>query len=456
MANILIIEDSSGWKELLADALAPHHQVSFCNNENSSILKQLEERVFDLIIFDLASGNAGKLKQIRKFRTVAPHTPVITTSRSDETDLVVKTIREGAFDFITKPYTPGKIRKAVGNALENKSLKNEVDYLRSRQDVIYSYDRIIAVSESMKKAMAFIRKLAATDSTVLMTGETGTGKSFLSGTIHFNSRRRTKPFVTINCANIPETLLESELFGHEKGAFTGATKTRAGRLEQANEGTAFLDEIGELSQGLQAKCLRVLEERCFERVGGNRTIHTDIRIIAATNRDLEDQVSKGLFREDLYYRINVLRLHLPPLRERRDCIEPLAYHFLEKICRSLKKQISGFDREVIELFKAYGWPGNIRELSNTIERAVLLEDDTIIHKDSVFLPNITPPRRLETGKAQAPQALDDQERQAILDALEKCLWVQKDAAGVLGVTPRVLNYKIKKYGITHPRWRKNR
>lgn len=454
MANILIVEESDSWKELLTNALAVDHHLDFCSDDGN-VIQQLKKQGYDVVICDLTGARAREIRLLRKFRSAAPHTPVIATSQKEDTDFIVRIIKEGAFDFIAKPYPPGKIRKALSNALENRSLKNEVDYLRSQQDIIYSYDRIIAVSDPMKKVMAFLQKLAAIDSTVLMTGETGTGKSFLAGTIHFNSGRKNKPFVTINCANIPETLLESELFGHERGAFTGATKTRAGRLEQANLGTAFLDEIGELSPALQAKFLRVLEEKAFERLGGNRTINSDIRIIAATNRNLEQQVADGSFRQDLYYRINVLRLHLPPLRERRDCIEPLARHFLEKVCRTVKKQINGFATEVLELFRNYSWPGNIRELSNTIERAALLEDDAIIHSDSVFLPEATP-LQSNGNRGRMPQPLNDQEKTSILDALERCLWVQKDAAALLGVSPRVLNYKVKKYAITHPRWRRNK
>jgi len=360
----------------------------------------------------------------------------------------------GVFDFIGKPYSVDRIRLAVSQAMENRSLKNEIDYLRRQQDVVYDFSKIIAKSRSMQRVMGTMTKLANTDSTVLVTGETGTGKSVLSGSMHFNSARRDKPFVKITCANIPETLLESELFGHEKGAFTGANKTRVGRLEQANGGTVFLDEIGELSPALQAKLLQVLEDKSFERVGGNRTIRSDIRIITATNRNLEQRVADRTFREDLYYRINVLRVHLPPLRERPDCIEPLAYHLLEKICRSVKKRVDGFSPEVITRFKSYSWPGNIRELSNVIERAVIIEDGLTIERDSVSLPEPVSGRQSESRTDSLE--LNNNERSLILQALEESLWIQRDAADRLGITPRILNYKIKKFGITHPRWRKNK
>jgi transcriptional regulator with PAS, ATPase and Fis domain len=307
----------------------------------------------------------------------------------------------------------------------------------------------------MQNVIKTIKKLARTDSTILMTGETGTGKSFLSGNIHFNSLRRQKPFIKVNCANIPETLLESELFGHEKGSFTGADKTRTGRFEQADGGTIFLDEFCELGLELQAKLLRAIEDKAFERLGGNKTIHADTRIIAATNRDIEAFVREGNFREDLYYRINVLRIHLPPLRERVQCIEPLAHYFLAKLGRSLKKKIDAFAPEVIEMLCQYPWPGNIRQLSNTIERAILMEDDTVIRPENISLPKI------ETlslpGKQPAGLKLsEEEEREMIYRALADNLFIQKDAARQLGISPRALNYRINKLGITHDRWRRNK
>jgi DNA-binding NtrC family response regulator len=419
--------------------------------------RRLQKEAYDVIVLDMSSrpDPSEEIDFVRKFCLAAPHTPIIVTSRSEKAELIVKAIKAGAADFIAKPYSGETIKLAIIHALENRSLKNEIDYLRRQQDVIYDIDRIVAASHSMKKIISMVKKLADTDSTILMTGETGTGKSLISGAIHFNSPRRNKPFTKINCANIPETLLESELFGHEKGAFTGATKTRVGRLEQANGGSVFLDEIGEMPSSLQAKLLRVLEEKAFERLGENRTIHSDIRIIAATNRSLEQEVEKGTFREDLYYRVNVLRVHLPPLRERSDCIEPLCRHLLAKICRSVKKNIEGFHPEVIEQFKRYSWPGNIRELSNTIERAAILEDSRTIHMESVSLPGIASAPRPVDSPQPGPQHLIDHEKELIVGALGKSLWIQKDAAVLLGITPRALHYKIKKYGITHPRWYKN-
>jgi DNA-binding NtrC family response regulator len=454
-ASILIIGEVEDETRNLADALAADYHISAAPNVAESARRRLTKESFSAIIFDLLDDGSDLAKILESLQQLAPDTPVIVIGHQNDAQLVVRAIKAGAFDFISKPYPPEKIKLSVHQALENRSLKNEIDYLRREQDVVYDYNRIIAVSPAMQIVIKTIKRLARTDSTILMTGETGTGKSFLSGNIHFNSLRRQKPFIKVNCANIPETLLESELFGHEKGSFTGADKTRTGRFEQADGGTIFLDEFCELGLELQAKLLRAIEDKAFERLGGNKTIHADTRIIAATNRDIEAFVREGNFREDLYYRINVLRIHLPPLRERVQCIEPLAHYFLAKLGRSLKKKIDAFDPEVIEMFRQYPWPGNIRQLSNTIERAILMEDDTVIRQENISLPKI------ETlslpGKQPAGLKLsEEQEKEMISRALADNLWIQKDAARQLGISPRALNYRINKLGITHARWRKNK
>ena len=454
--SILIIGETEEGKRRLADALAAGYSISAAPDV-SEAAGRLKKATFSVILLELRDESDGLEHIIRSLQENAPLTPIIAISAVTDAELIVRAIKAGAADFITKPVVDEKIRLAVRQAIENRSLKNEIDYLRRQQDVEYDQDRIIAVSPAMKEIMGTISRVAESDATILMTGETGTGKSFISGHIHFNSRRRSKPFVKINCANIPETLLESELFGHEKGAFTGADRTRAGRFEQADRGTLFLDEFCELGFELQAKLLRVLEEKSFERLGGNKTIQADTRIIAATNRDIEAQVRDGKFREDLYYRINVLRIHMPPLRERIECIEPLAYYLLGRLSRAEKKQVDTLSPEVLVLFKTYPWPGNIRELSNTIERAIFLTDGPTIEAVHISLPKISE----LAGPAAAPpvkqlRLSDQEEKELIFRALEKNLWIQKDAARQLGLTPRALNYRIKKHGITHARWRKNR
>jgi len=453
MFRVLILEEDEHWRTLLLDALTPSYEISFWPHGKNRY-EALNSDHYDAIILDLKTKQQDPFKILRWMTSTMPHSPVIITSQTEEAGLVVRAVQQGACDFIAKPFSPARIQHAVHQALDNRGLKNEIDYLRHEQDVIYNFDEIIAFSPVMEETIHTLKKFSRTDSTILMTGETGTGKSFLSGAIHYNSRRRSKPFIKIHCANISETLLESELFGHEKGAFTGADKLRIGRFEQAHGGTLFLDEIGETSLSIQAKLLRVLEERAFERVGGNQTIHPDVRVIAATNRNIAHQIEEGKFREDLYYRINTLSARLPPLRERRQCLEPLANYLLEKICISLKRRITGFSPESIAWMKAYSWPGNIRELANTTERAVILEEGSIIHKKSLSLVDPVEPAYTQ-NVAHSSGPLELREKEIIVKALQESLWIQKDAARLLAISPRTLNYKIRKFGITHPRWRKN-
>jgi transcriptional regulator with GAF, ATPase, and Fis domain len=325
---------------------------------------------------------------------------------------------------------------------------------------------VIAITPRFAAVVADLEKFATYDATILLTGETGTGKSYLAGAVHSVSGRKNQRFVTVNCANFQDTLLESELFGHEQGAFTGADKKRVGRFEWADGGTVFLDEIGEIPMKLQAKLLRVIESHSFERVGGNKTVSVDVRIIAATNKDLSAQVAAGKFREDLYYRINVLPVHLPPLRERQLCLIPLAEHLLSGLADKMGKEITGFAPDAVNKLLTYPWPGNIRQLSHTLERAVILEDGGHIHASTLYLPAPSQPALSassaeglaeEIGPSPAPgNHLQQQERTTILAALQSTEYRQKDAAELLGVSPRALNYKIKRYGIKHKNWRVNR
>ena len=451
--SIFIYEPTVRRRSYYSEALASSYTLYFSPN-GKDVFEEINIRYYDVIILSL-SGNAGGLDPfdlLQWIKLTLPYTPVIVTGETEDVDSVVRSIKLGAFNYVVLPISVAKLRLIIQQALENRSLKNEIDYLRRHQDVIYDFSKIIAFSPVMKRIIETLKKFSKTDATILMMGDTGTGKSFLAGTIHFNSIRREKPFVTINCANIPETLLESELFGHEKGSFTGADKLRVGRFEQAKGGTIFLDEIGEINLSTQAKLLRVIENKSFERIGGNKTIHSDVRIIAATNRNLEKQISEGKFREDLYYRINILSVTLPPLRERREDIEPLSYWLLEGISTALKKKVKGFSHDGMEWLKSSDWPGNIRQLSNTIERALILEETDIIRKRNIISdPSVI----MVHNRPSSPKDLRSSERDMIIDALENCLWIQKDAARRLGISPRVLNYKIKKYDITHSRWRKN-
>ncbi len=457
MSKILIFENNPDWRDFLVNAFSPSNEINFVSGRNAFI-KKLDTAHYNVIILDLGSADTKKqLSLLRKIKQKGLYTPVIVISETENTELTVNVIKSGAFDFIVKPFSDVRIQHIVRNALENQSLKNEIDYLRRQQDVVYDFDKIIAISPLSKACIQTLKKFSTADLSISVNGETGTGKSFLSGAIHFNSQRRKKPFITINCANITENFLESELFGHEKGAFTGADKLRIGRFEQANGGTLFLDEIGEMSLKLQAKLLRVLEEKAFERLGGSITIFSDVRVIAATNKNLEKLVAAGAFREDLYYRINILSIEIPPLRNRIEDIEPLSMFLLNKAIRSIDKNITGFSPLVIECFRSYSWPGNIRQLDNTIQRAIILEEESTIQSENISIPQplktIQPPMTFPANKSNS---VNDYEKDMIMKALNECLWIQKDAAKVLGISPRVLNYKIQKFKITHPRWRRNK
>jgi DNA-binding NtrC family response regulator len=452
--SVLAYEPFDEHKKCLNDALKKMSVVSF-QTDPKSFGQAVEKKEYDVIFIRVGqqSRSNSTFDLLKKTHIQTPHTPIILTSKLEQADLIVKAIKMGAYDFVSTPFSPARVQLIVKRAVEQRKLNNEIDYLRRSQDIVYSFDHIVAESESFKKIIASLKKFATTDSTILLTGKTGTGKSFLSGSIHFNSHRKDFPFIKINCTNIPDTLLESELFGHEKGSFTGADKQRIGRFEQADGGTIFLDEIGEIPLEIQAKLLRVLEERAFERVGGNKTINVDVRIIAATNKNLAQQIKEGKFREDLYYRISVLPVELPSLKDRSQCIEPLAYTLLAKSCAILKKKITGFSPNALAIIKSYNWPGNIRQLANTLERAVILEDTDKIKSESIQIPDFHQPA-LQQKKACEP--LETQEKELILRALEENLWIQKNAAKQLGVSPRALNYKVNKFGITHPNWRKNK
>jgi transcriptional regulator with GAF, ATPase, and Fis domain len=336
-----------------------------------------------------------------------------------------------------------------------RRLCHELDYLRHTQNDIYQFDAIVGSSGALQKVLGIVRKVAKSNTTILIRGETGTGKELIAGAIHHNSLRANRNFVKVNCAALQENLLESELFGHEKGAFTGADKQRVGRFEQADGGTMFLDEVGDMSPNTQAKILRVLQEHEFERLGGTRTLKVDVRLIAATNRNLPTMVTSGQFREDLFYRLNVVSVEIPPLRDRKDDIAALTAAFVRKFTGELKRKIDGVAPDAQKMLARYNWPGNIRELENAIERAVLLTEGPVITVEDLRLgetiavggdPGSIPVVRIPpTGVA-----LEDIERQAVTEALRMCNWVQRDAGDLLHVSARVINYKMKTLGIENP------
>jgi Nif-specific regulatory protein len=457
MSRILVADDHEALRRGLSLALGTAgHEVEEAQNGNAAIEK-LHESYFDVVVSDLKMGGSDGLDVLRTTKTLHPSTSVILMTAFGSVSTAVEAMKHGAFDYVQKPFEIEEMEVKVEKALELKRLRHELDYLRHEQQESYDFERIVGSSEPLHKVLGVVKKVAKSNSTVLIRGETGTGKELIAGAIHHNSLRSARNFVKVNCAALQENLLESELFGHEKGAFTGADRQRIGRFEQADGGTLFLDEIGDMSASTQAKILRVLQEHEFERLGGTRTIKVDVRLIAATNRDLPAMVAQGQFREDLYYRLNVVTIDMPPLRERKEDILPLAMWFIRRFGSELKKKLDGCDTEAQKMLMRYNWPGNIRELENAIERAALLAEGTMIRAEDLRLGDFSSSgQRESTSVVKIPPtgiALEEIERQALLEALKMSNWVQKDAAELLEISPRVMNYKIKTLNIDMPRRR---
>ncbi len=459
MNNILIIDSNS---KMANDITHTFRNDGFTITDAAdfeSAAAIIKQRDFDVIISD-TNIRGGTLDELLEYDTRTGTKPIVIVSAGHQNlEEALKAVEAGAFDVIRKPYRIPELEVKIKNALKIRKLEYEADNLRGERDIIYKAENFIGESPGIKEIFEIVKKIAKSSSSVLLLGETGTGKELLAGAIHYNSLRKENAFIKVNCAALPEHLLESELFGHEKGAFTGADRQRIGRFEQADGGTIFLDEIGDMSLATQAKVLRVLQEKEFQRVGGNKTIKVDVRIISATNKDLIHEIQEKRFRTDLYYRLNVVTITLPPLRARRGDILLLTYFFLKRLTGDLKKKISEIHPLAIKQLTEYSWPGNIRELENTIERAILLADDGIIRPEDLHLPYQTDFVQWDYNAIRIPLKgikLEEVERRLVLQSLKMCDWVQKDAAKLLGVSQRVLNYKIKRFGITHPRWKKYR
>jgi len=458
MGRILIADDHDALRRALARALTEAgHEVEEAPNGNFAI-ERLHEGPFDVVLSDLKMGGSDGLDVLRSAKALHPSAAVILMTAFGSVGTAVEAMKIGAFDYVQKPFEIEEMEIKIGKALDYRRMRHEIDYLRHSQNDIYEFDSIVGSSGALQKVLGIVRKVAKSNTTILIHGETGTGKELVAGAIHHNSLRAVRNFVKVNCAALQENLLESELFGHEKGAFTGADKQRIGRFEQADGGTMFLDEVGDMSPSTQAKILRVLQEHEFERLGGTRTLKVDVRLIAAANRSLPAMVASGQFREDLYYRLNVVSVEMPPLRERKEDIEALAAHFVRKFSGELKKKIDGIAPDAQKMLMRYHWPGNIRELQNALERAVLLTEDRMIAADDLRLGEVSafsgdPDAGRVVRVPPAGVALEEIERQALIESLRMCNWIQKDAAELLHVSPRVINYKIKTLGITIPRGR---
>src|SRR5204863_8554865 len=388
MGRILIADDHDSLRRGLAQAIAEAgHDVEEAPNGNAAIEK-LHEGFFDVVVSDLKMGGSTGLDVLKTAKQLHPTTAVILMTAFGSVSTAVEAMKAGAFDYVQKPFEIEEMEVKIAKAREMRRMQHQIDYLRHAQGDIYDFDRIVGSSGALQKVLGVVKKVAKSNTTVLVRGETGTGKELIAGAIHHNSHRAGRNFVKVNCAALPETLLESELFGHEKGAYTGADRQRIGRFEQADGGSLFLDEVGDMSPAIQAKILRVLQEHEFERLGGTRTQRVDVRLIAATNRDLSAMVAGGAFREDLYYRLNVVSVEMPALRERKEDILALGLFFTKRFCGELKKKIDGLDPEAQKMLMRYNWPGNIRELENSIERAILMTESQSITSDDLRLGEI--------------------------------------------------------------------
>ncbi|HEY4481308.1 MAG TPA: sigma-54 dependent transcriptional regulator [Candidatus Brocadiaceae bacterium] len=454
--KILVVEDQDAMRESLVIAFKDEgYQVEGVASGEEAIQRLNSNNVYDLVVTDLKMKKVDGLEVLKAVKNANASTEVVLITAYGTISTAVQAIRDGAYDYVTKPFRHQEILKVAKKAIEKKMLKDRVRYLEGEIRDKYKFEGIVGNSNAMLEVLKITSHVCRTESTVLVTGESGTGKELIARAVHYNSPRKDGPFVVINCGALPENLQESELFGHVKGAFTGAIRDKMGLFQQAQKGTILLDEIGETLPSTQVKLLRFLQDGEIRPVGGNKSIFVDTRIIAATNENLEKAVELGRFRKDLFYRINVIRIHIPPLRERREDIPLLVEYFLEKILEKFKKGKRVFSEEAMYAFMNYDWPGNIRELQNMIERAVALSKSEIINVDELPLPVPVEefaalsrnPLDDERKKSFIVTTLAEQEKNAIIEALNKYGGNQTKVSQVLGISTTTLWRKIKKYRI---------
>ncbi len=454
--RILLVDDEAGIRASLKVVLEPTYEtlVASSGQEGLDVFRRESPQ---LVLLDVVMPGMDGLAVLKLIREEHARIPVIMLTGTKTVKTAVEAMKLGAADYLTKPFDVDELRLVVGKALETGELEQEVLQLRAQVAKRYSFHNLIGKSAAMQEIYSKIEQLADTKATVLITGESGTGKELVARALHYNSARRDKPFIAINSAALPETLIESELFGHEKGSFTDAQARRIGQFELAHGGTLFLDEIGDLSPATQAKLLRVLQEREFTRVGGTQPIKVDVRIITATNKHLEELVKREAFREDLYYRINVVVLHLPPLRDRREDVPLLAQHILARRTEGGGQIQQDFTKDALEVLTAYAWPGNVREMENVIEQALIWSNGKPIEQEHLPASVVKTASRsepagtdLSTGQVSLEKAVLEFERKLILDALQRTGYVQTHAAALLGISRRMLKYRMDTLNITRP------
>jgi two-component system, NtrC family, response regulator len=452
MESILIVDDEKNYPLILSAILEDEGYEALTAKSGQEALEKLNNSDVDLVLTDMKMPSMDGIELLERIKSIDPDLPVIMMTAYGTVEKAVEAMQKGAYNYILKPFDNDSLVLYVKKAVAMYRVIKENRMLRDAVTSQYRFDNIIGKSKLMQNVFETIRKVAPATANVLIEGESGTGKELVAKSIHFNSPRKDNPFVAVNCSALSETLLESELFGHEKGAFTGAISMKKGRFEMADGGTLFLDEIGELSQTLQVKLLRVIQEKMFERVGGEKSVSVNIRLIAATNKDLKKEMEAGRFREDLFYRLNVIRIHLPPLRKRREDIHMLTQHFIQKYANERISEIpvKGIDQEVKRLFYEYGWPGNVREFENVIERAMILCPTETIQVSDLpkdFTDNAYNRLQFEDipTNAQLNETLALVEKKMIERALKMANYVQSHAAEILGIGKSGLNQKIKKF-----------
>lgn len=449
--TILIVDDDQAHRTMLKALIASWGYAVSLAADGGAAVSEVRTKPYDLVLMDIRMIKMSGLEALEAIKSVQPTLPVIIMTAYASVDTAVTALKSGAYDYLTKPLDFEKLRITIDRAMEHVQLRVENQQLRERLNERFDKRAIVGNSPALKKLLDTVSLVAPSEATVLINGESGTGKEMIATAIHANSYRRSGPFIKINCAAITETLLESELFGHEKGAFTGADRRKDGKFVQASGGSLFLDEVSEMSLMMQVKLLRVLQEREVVRVGGDQVVPIDVRLIAATNRPLEQLVQTGAFREDLYYRLNVVSLTLPPLRERQEDIPILAQHFLNRFAEQNRKPIKGFTQQAMDRLLRYSWPGNIRELMNAVERAVVLAQSEIIDEADLAIFPLTPAgdgsKDLRPPVLPESNRLAEMEKDAIVKTLAETGGNKSRAAKLLGITRKTLQNKLKAFGL---------
>ena len=447
--KILIVDDETAHCQMLEAVLKAEKYATQRAQDGQSAIEAVKERFYDLILMDIRMNRVGGIEALKKIKEISPDIPILMMTAYASVDTAVQAMRSGAYDYLTKPLDIDELKILVAKALRHHQLEKENIFLKEQLGSRFDFSNIIGRSRTMKELLETVAMVAPSEATVLILGESGTGKELIANAIHQNSPRSSHPFIKVNCAALPETLLESELFGHEKGAFTGAVSRRQGRFHLAHKGSILLDEIAEMSMATQSKILRVLQEREFEPIGSPETVKVDTRIITATNKNLQEEVKANRFREDLYYRINVVNLTVPSLRERRDDIPLLVDFFLKRYAKKNHRNLKGFTPKAMDLLMRYDWPGNIRELENVVERSVIMMRGDFITPDEFpgVLKSLDPEYEQISAEMLSGKSLKEMEKAMIMRTLQETDGNRTRAAEILGISRRTLQLKLKEYGV---------